>query len=1216
MGFLFQFTAGVFAVLILAQCTYKKPETIVPPPDQQVVPKSFFVGNEWGKPIQAAFQQRDTFICGWAAISEMGSWNQHLGNHNVKHSDLCNIKFDITEEALIGYRVNPNYPDDFSRWQVTVRIPIKDHFYLERERDEKGREKNKIGEVSDRSEKVMRSHMRLDLAKMAVETASFDFMGWAPRIVAVEDVEWDHNRRFLGFTVVVSDAYYKHHIQSRYRVNFLKAQPSHGGLAKTPFDLENFKYVNPTMVMKESIQGRFSSYYVGKWDLTKTHDFYLHGFPQEYKQIAYDIVADWNKSLADVGAVPVGHKPFRVIDQQPRHTFDLRYPMFVWVDDQRRNFPMYSGAPLGYVQTQVNVTTGHMEWAHMVIFGRTIEEYLLAYSSKDQSGVARAAVAASQIQFPSFENMLNKISKEWSLELPGFDERYLQSLESQLTTRHFTPSLQEAGQRRSVLGTAQLDAQAAMGPGLSAESLRVPNSVLKSIQEIWKEQSQYFLKPKIASTSEAVQRMRQAYGWTTDPGQEGEIVATPDPALDASFRTLNGNTFCLDRTFDSMSDGLASALSSQLKAGRSLRDLTRVFVKFTMSHEFGHIVGLHHNFKENILPDADTVPAPLYAQMKKDAKEGRLITALMGYYHPRVKLKYEYEEVVPAAQDLMNLRFIYKQEAPYYKKGNENYTYRRILPDGQIPKMAEDDASLKLAFLPQCNDRDSQESISPFCAWHDRGSTPLEIVQGYLEDLEEMVARNRNNFVSEYRDTWSVLYGIYMRSFHAIGRVRIFYDYMRRKYADVFETIRKNERMILDLGRACEASPQAVAERFQGFVPIFEKYPEFKELCHANKIAIEKLGEWAGTPGADFINFNFDEVNTYMYRDPELATYGWGRRAQWSEMTLLPVKLAATYALSSPVPWTVINRKWIVPAPMYNDASARFLYSSFYPEQYTAAISNLVSGNLQLKQGARKGMGWTILSYALVNLFESSMTNDVPLLPRRLVHMVKSQTDVSVEVVALVVTGRKKEGSPHRVESFSGEVYQFRSGKSLPASEVYVLPGGYLLAKAENMFLFSPPGPRLRFVNNEVGIQFMYKIEFSHDPENELSKYGVQTVLSQAYGDVFSSCTMGDEVIIDEKTGQRGLNGLAHYFTQNSAKGFEGFYLPSGIAGDKEKEGDFLRSVTEQFEKYYTTEAFGPNGRPDRERCQDAMVGLDTIATAAALVSGIPLPGYLEKIQK
>src|SRR5690606_20536157 len=112
----------------------------------------------------------------------------------------CNIHFKIYETKLVGRLVNPTFPDQPERWEEVIEIPILSHFYFENAKDSYGRETNTKIENAARSHWEARPWMTLDLSRIRIKNWAMKmfFCGADPN--GVEDIEWDSQSNFLGFT--------------------------------------------------------------------------------------------------------------------------------------------------------------------------------------------------------------------------------------------------------------------------------------------------------------------------------------------------------------------------------------------------------------------------------------------------------------------------------------------------------------------------------------------------------------------------------------------------------------------------------------------------------------------------------------------------------------------------------------------------------------------------------------------------------------------------------------------------------------------------------------------------------------------------------------------------------------------------------------------------------------------------------------------------------
>ena len=156
--------------------------------EKQNIEKSFFIDPK-GKP--------KTFLCGWASESEVGSIASIAVTHNAPIATHCNIEFEITENALVGKRINPSFPNDSKRWSQIVSIPISKHYYYEKAKDENGRDRNVFIENDSRSHWSARPFMKLELSQMKIHDWAYSIPGSGEsQILSVEDIEWDEKLIF------------------------------------------------------------------------------------------------------------------------------------------------------------------------------------------------------------------------------------------------------------------------------------------------------------------------------------------------------------------------------------------------------------------------------------------------------------------------------------------------------------------------------------------------------------------------------------------------------------------------------------------------------------------------------------------------------------------------------------------------------------------------------------------------------------------------------------------------------------------------------------------------------------------------------------------------------------------------------------------------------------------------------------------------------------
>jgi hypothetical protein len=412
------FALAVMATLVfVSACTIRTPSTETPPPvdstDNTGIEKTFFeqvatinttedVGGKKSNVVKNIVKRR-TFVCGWAPISETGVIASAWLTHAAVMTNHCNIEFEITNSALIGRLVNPSFPngDDpkhRNRWKEAIVIPIDNHYYYERAKDSYGRDTNEMVKNSSRSHYSARPLMDLGLDRLSIQDwdMAMFFDSRDGRITKVDDIEWDKDSGFFAFTASVHNPSWGAEIGARIRFNF-KAFEHNKEFKQTPYNTKNSKFLNALHVIGEKREGTQQVWSAAKWDLSKTHDVYLHGFPEEYVPVAEDVVEQWNKTFETIDPNknnPSKKRPkaFRLNKKPMKHPFDLRYPMMVWVDDKQ----ISEVSPLGIGMAAADVRNGEILWGQITLYGGYLESYVKGYlesSGGGASGFAKSAGA-------------------------------------------------------------------------------------------------------------------------------------------------------------------------------------------------------------------------------------------------------------------------------------------------------------------------------------------------------------------------------------------------------------------------------------------------------------------------------------------------------------------------------------------------------------------------------------------------------------------------------------------------------------------------------------------------------------------------------------------------------------------------------------------------------------------------------------------------------
>ncbi len=1232
-------SSALASFALLANCTLKSPGTETPAPNNQGqhqgVDKSFFFDEKTAtvqtetkaavfkgglkvtdaemKSEQKTVRSPRTFLCNWAPESELGEIGERAITHNVPIAEHCNLQFEITEKYLVGRRINPSFPDDPSRWPVLVTIPIISHYYYERAKDATGRETNEWIENSNRSDWSARPSMKLDLSGMHVHDYWEQMMAWdgaTGSIINVEDIEWDKDSHFLGFTALTTmpTASGGSDYQGRFRVNFLEYKHD-DSFKTTPFNDKNYKLMNVLHIMGEKVEGVYQIMRAAHWDLTKPHYIFLRDFPDRYRKIAVKVVGEWNDALRSVGALGKDQPGFVISDKEIKHSFDLRYPTITWVSDPRISLH----SPLGVGSAHADVKNGEILWGGITLWGGYIETYIKSYMSPS-AGAGAVANFAAHIYDPNMglkELLLPPQLRNFSM---ASREALSQSLNERLSKTANSELARAAEERFNMekQRISQLPADKRAAALSELEKNHVPVQLTPdTIQEMVGSLYQQTQTKTDASTSFFANdnyRNLLAQSMTKDftEGQTRSSVTAKNPD-DAAMKQLNalahGNSFDYDRTFLDVGAGWASEIAD---GHHDDYDATvESVVKELISHEYGHFLGLGHQFKESILPEEGTVPDAILQDLKKSAKAEAgytNMTSVMGYRNPRTEIADTADHIKPGPQDKLVLAYLYTQKYATFKKGATAFTMEPIPASGIIPTENPSNPDYKTSYFPQCNDWDASVSVDPYCNRFDRGTNATEIVENYFKDVDGNLIQNLIAFTdARGGNAEQVESYAWWKSLSTLSRIRLFYDYMRRTYKSQIDQIRNDEDALYDFHSACQTEQPANAK----LAKIFSESPELKELCAVNAKVLIKYKDFLGMSVVDYTIM--DHKNRFAPGGMGAGdiTRDWSRYAgTWKELTGLPLKISTLYAMTAPAPWVQLG-PYMMTVPGYDDRNLHYAYSSLYPFEYTEAIAADVEGNLSfasLKKDERTKMGQSVLSLGWFN-YLSTLNNDSGLFPKRYMERIRSQNQFGFNYVAVIVSAKKKDnGEAQRFDRFDGQVFDFQTGKSTNLLDVFVLPDGDLIANGENMFLY--PISKLRFFGNDQAYVLAYKLDYFRDPNDKLADISAKTKLKEQHDKVMRACVFGPE-------GEE--NGLAQFFKGNDD--FKGFYIPQGIATDDTKQQDFQRSVTEAFNQYYQNTKFKDHP-PVPETCSEAQRGLGLIMSTAAIINGFWLPEANEFVQK
>lgn len=1173
------------------------------------------------------------FLFGRAPEREIGYVAEMLNTHGVPEFEHTNIEFRISNQQLIGYAVNPSYPNDVTRWQALIKIPIESHFYYERKKDANGRDTNEMIENTERSHESARPFMKLDLSRMKVITLGTQYGGLRTQLAAmgdatISDIEFVKEEGFLGFSMQSDGGTFGAN-QATHRVNLL-AYDHNPKFKATPFHEQNYKYMNVLHVMGKKTETQKQLLYAAHWDVRKQRKVILTGFPKEYEHLGIATVEAWNKAFQEIGAVSKNFRPFDPEIRELKHPFDLRYTTLHWVSDIRISM----ASPLGVGVTTADTSNGEILWGKVTVYGGYIEEYLKANLP------ANGVVASSgKVRFAdSFFNMVG-FNKTFSLppqlaNLNAASIAQLSGINSDRLLDTHAALIREALKKRDdqerlksvphakpgVSGDVDLkEGITSIGPN---EVRLLFNKMAELVDQQNRNQNNSVQLGQLATGSGLDRLMSRLSDAKEDEAQLTELKRlNPKQQFEALARQHSRND-CSDRKIQDVIGGWGSAIRKLEHA--NMQFLMDSIIYELLLHEMGHMIGLGHQFKENILPEKGSVPDAIYNRLAElatpEAGYGNM-TSVMGYRSPRAEInsyahahknnkRKAVEAIVPGEQDKLVLRYLYRQQVATYTPGESNFRFHEVPQNGIIPANVN---GKKTTYFPQCNDMEASYGLDPYCNRFDMGNDAKTIVTSYFDFLKDTMVHRMISFSdSRDLDAASAEFHLWVNSLRSFSRVRVFYDYMRAKMETELphETAKllQNEEAIYDFSNACTTG--AKNSRVAGELnEIFEKKPQIRELCEVNALILNEYAKIlslsiADNAKVDFENYFFPSGITggdVSYDESRLI-------GTWRELGAFPMKLAALFAMETATPFVTYG-PYVFPIPNFDTPERRYTMVSLYPREYTMARTATVKSNLRFANvhaGEGTRIGKSVLYMGMLP-YIVGQHNDSSRLPPQFMQRLRSQSNFDIGYVAVLLKKAENKDDKYTAKKFIPTIFDLNTGKDANASEAYLMPEGEVIVKAEDTFLV--PVSKFQFLNDETGFVFAYRLTFYDDDEDVLSSVSPKTALRDLHDETLAACTKGKD---------NEQNGLSIYFTPTN-NDFEGFKMPPNISVDKDKQRLFKESIRIAYQNYYANKTKDGKVRgtkaPAHATCQDAVQGLRMVVSAAAILNGFWLPYAGDYIQ-
>jgi hypothetical protein len=451
------------------------------------------------------------------------------------------------------------------------------------------------------------------------------------------------------------------------------------------------------------------------------------------------------------------------------------------------------------------------------------------------------------------------------------------------------------------------------------------------------------------------------------------------------------------------------------------------------------------------------------------------------------------------------------------------------------------------------------------------------------------------------------------------SRVRLFYDEMRRRLRSepdlvgLWDQLRMDTDALFEFSQACQMSNPLEAK--SGVLRDIFKHKDIVDLCRANALAMKEFGFFLNLPDGD--HTKLDHKNRFVssgYLEGD-TDHNFGHfLGSWYQMSNFPLKFASLFTLTSANPYQ-FGWYGLTPNMFFDSEENRFLYRTLYPREYTRLISSSVQNNIRFAAtglNSVNSIGKTVLATSFLLPDQRFSSNDSARLPFEFNDMLAQQSVFQMSMVAVILDAVKPDPSSgvkaDHYKKFTAKVYDFFTGKSATASDVYILPQGRVIVRANGMFLY--PITRLKFYEGTSAYVIAYKVGFDYEEGDRLVEDSVKYALNDKHKDITDICMNGFQ-----------NKGLSTFF-DSAQKNFDGFYIPPGIAEEvgKEKTGMFYDSIETAFRAY---ETYADKSIPDnfpirsmRRICDEAVRGVGEISSSAALINGFWLDITAEYMEK
>ena len=1256
--------ASITIFLGLTACEVNKRDPQTPAPTiKRVKIDFFFEFNE----DRTSFKSR-RFLFGISTEDRVGrhrSWApmDHFNRYGYGSS---NIEFEFNQEGtkLLGKLVNPTYPNDKDKWQLLVTFNVSRSYYEENRVDSTGRTSDDRIQRTDRSDPLARPYIDLELSSMKFENnvlIGFYAALGLQQIQNVNDVEWSADGKFLGFTTVSTNVALGSNAQSIDRVNFLRMDEAPADFVPTAYNKLNDQHVNILFTLGSRPNHYGEELKAVHWDINertkKKHKIYLHNFPADYLQIAVDSVNEWN----DVFEEMVGYRPFETEVWEADYHFDLRKHVIHWVDDIR----LSAAGPLGVANIAADVETGRVLWSGSIVWGGLLDRY--AGRNIPSSSVTGFQAFAEQRH--DMRGLISQNHSAWSTPLVRrpINNTFFGDFTSYLTG-HVTGINSDIIQHRIAEYNAAIDRAVESGTytGTDSEADKAnfaaqagnPEDLFTSQQMLNTLDEALRMNPvNDASLDEAYVALGDnpytfdnmleeldmlpqdqnsdipVYMGMMDP--ESDFFSTlPQNIQDRAHQVHNGffeYTHDGGYTAYQALESLNSGISELLGAGQivDIEEVKRGMIKGTLVHEFGHTLGLGHNFMGNILPKKGTLPNAIFEDLHAKATEIRTdsagnhkekminSTSIMDYADGLTDALTPYEDHKPGINDIQRIRMLYKQEYPMYdmsSHGESDYVWVGLESDGRIlPQKTIDGKVLRPGFTASCNDIEASFYTSPYCNRHDRGYDARTLMSSYFERYWDVLQSLLESKIDSLQSrNYQALEGyLWYYSSRTMNRGRLFHDYMRNKYRDEIASMNvggtETYHNILEFSQSCrdlngKSSDELESRNSQTKYSRFieqdvsgnYKLNEFGDLCNATATYFNQLHELLQLAGKEYTEIDY--FNTLVpggIRSGDAVSDYSQMFGSWKRMSLLPIKFKIIQNMILPYPtMTLGGRDYGI--YIYSRPDTKFSMSTLYPKEYLKVLRAYVESTVNIEDSESEPSISQSLWYLGYFLRFQSMTRDYEYFDREIVDSVSQLTKFRFSMALIQLDATKEDGSPY-AKSFKGSIYNMYNNNGRETlGNTYLYTFDRFVMNAQNNNSLALQLSPVRWRTPSAGFSYAIKLDYSPNYHfEELEVYSPRKFFTDKYSDTLEKCVKGDNAALD--------NGLESYFNTNN-ENFEGILIPLNIDSRPSAYREVNDSIVTNLNRFAEAKDF------DLRNCETALKTQTVLVLSAAMMMGYVFP--------